>query len=251
MIWTDMEAVGPDGNRISTKYLRTMYSASYRWFTTRDLFPDSKPLAELCPNLRASTGDAAVYWGDIFSPMIMGNLVHTSTVLMRRDRLAKVIGFNEQLRHSGEDYDFHLRTCREGPVAFADVSSIEYQVGRADQLTQPAYRIHMANNFLKTIAPVIDTDRARIHLPEAMLAQVQAEAHAWIGREHLALGQQREARARFRTSLGYCLRQPNLWLLYALALCPPFVYRSLRAIVRGLKRLRRHHAASPGAMSGL
>lgn len=251
MIWTDMEAIGPDGNRISAKYLRTMYKASYRWFATHDLFPDSQRLADLCPNLPAATGDAAVYWGDIFSPMIMGNLVHTSTVLVRRDRLSKVVGFNEELKHSGEDYDFHLRTCREGPVAFVDISTVEYQVGRSDQLTQPAYRIHMANNFLKTIAPVIAAERDRIHLPSSMLSYVQAEAHAWIGREYLALGRQREARTEFRTSLHYRLRQPDVWMMSTLALCPPYVYRGLRAAVRGLKQIWRRRAASAGKTSEL
>jgi len=43
-----------------------------------------------------------VYAGDIFSQMIMGNLVHTSTVLIRRERLQQVHGFNEDLRHSAK-----------------------------------------------------------------------------------------------------------------------------------------------------
>ncbi len=30
---------------------------------------------------------------------------------------------------SGEDYDFHLRTCREGPVGFVDLATIRYQTG--------------------------------------------------------------------------------------------------------------------------
>ena len=68
--------------------------------------------------------------------MIMGNLVHTSTVLIRRERLEKVRGFNEELRISGEDYDFHLRTCREGPVGFIDLATIRYQTGMPDRLTR-------------------------------------------------------------------------------------------------------------------
>jgi hypothetical protein len=83
--------------------------------------------------------------------MVVGNLIHTSTILLRRERAEKVGLFDDTLKYSGEDFNFHLRTCRSGPVAFADVASIEYRVGAADQLTRPEYNIHIAKNFLKTI----------------------------------------------------------------------------------------------------
>src|SRR5262245_28512438 len=141
MVWTDMQAVDPDGQVVNPAYLRTMYGA-YRWFPKERLFPESVPLADLAPGLRATVGDRRFYAGDIFSPMVMGNLVHTSTVLLRRDRLAAVKKFNEELRVSGEDYDFHLRTCRAGPVGYADVSAVHYQTGMPDRLTRPSYRVH-------------------------------------------------------------------------------------------------------------
>lgn len=66
--------------------------------------------------------------------MVMGNLVHTSTVLLRRARFQIVGGFDETLKPAGEDFGFHLRTWQQGPVAFADVASIRYQVGCPDRL---------------------------------------------------------------------------------------------------------------------
>jgi len=36
MVWTDMEAVGPDGCLISQRYLRSMYQNSYRWFPSNN-----------------------------------------------------------------------------------------------------------------------------------------------------------------------------------------------------------------------
>jgi len=237
MVWTDMEAIGPDGNSISRHYLRTMYQNSYRWFPeTSGLFADSRSLAEVCPQVNAPSPGARLYWGDIYSQMIMGNLVHTSTVLLRRERLEQVRGFNEALKVSGEDYDFHLRTCREGPVAFADVSSIEYQVGRPDQLTQPVYAIHMARNFLATIAPALERDRERIRLPASMLAAVQAFAHGWIGMEHLELGEHAQARSYLRRSLHYCGWQPKIWVVYALSMTPPSM---VRIVMRQLRRINR------------
>ena len=121
MVWTDMEAVGPAGELVSQSYLRTMYHA-YRWFPREELFSRSRsPWPRSPRGSRRSWTDRRLYTGEIFSQMIMGNLVHTSTVLIRRERLEKVRGFNEELRLSGEDYDFHLRTCKEGPVGFIDL----------------------------------------------------------------------------------------------------------------------------------
>jgi len=236
MVWSDMEAIDSQGALLSAKYLRTMYKAAYRWFTNENLFSGSRPINQACPVHGAPAHETRVFWGDIFSPMVMGNLVHTSTTLIRRERLEKVVGFNEDLKFSGEDYDFHLRTCREGPVAFLDLATIEYQVGRADQLTRPAYRIHMAHNFLKTITPILDRDRNRIDLPAPMLAHVQAEAHAWIGREHLELGQLRDTRAHLVQSLRYQAWQPRVWILLALAVFPSGFYRMVKSTFRFAKR---------------
>ena len=85
MVWTDMRAVGPAGEVLSESFLQTMYHA-YRWFSREELFPQSFPLAELAPGLAPIVGDCRLYTGEIFSQMIMGNLVHTSTVLLRRER---------------------------------------------------------------------------------------------------------------------------------------------------------------------
>jgi len=91
MIWTDMEAVGPGGETRNSRYLRTMYSA-YQWFTFEQLFSRSCPLPPIpraCPSTNAALGCMRAIF---FSQMIMGNLVHTSTVLIRRERLQQVHG---------------------------------------------------------------------------------------------------------------------------------------------------------------
>ena len=111
MIWMDMHAIGPEGGEIlEDRHLRSMYSA-YRWFTRDTLFQStftllSDPRFNLPPD---ATLDVRV--GDIYSSMLMGNLVHTSTVLLRR-RVLDIVGkFNIDLLF-GEDYDFHLHYSR-------------------------------------------------------------------------------------------------------------------------------------------
>ena len=236
MVWTDMTAIDPEGEIVAPRYLTTMYSA-YGWFDRETLFERSRPFAEIAPELAATLGDPKVYSGDIFSEMVLGNLVHTSTVLLRRERFERVRTFNLDLRRSGEDYDFHLRTCREGPVAYLDAPSVLYQRGRADQLTVvPAYKIDMARNFLATISPVIERDRDRIRLPQIMIDEVLAEAHAWVGECHYNLGENRSARSEFAASLRHKPMQPRLAAFLALSLLPPKVSSGLHGVVRSVKR---------------
>lgn len=209
MTWTDMAMIDETGQVVDPTYLRHMYTA-YRWFTNDELFPRSQALRDVAPELAPVVGDSRLFIGQIFSNMIMGNLVHTSTVVLRRERLQRVQGFNEALRFSGEDYDFHLRTCREGPVGLLDVSAIRYQQGMPDRLTGKKYRIHMAENLLRTIQPVIEHDRRDIHLPDRMIRQKLAEAHAWAAWENLDLGEAVTARRHYMKSLQHWPWQPRL-----------------------------------------
>lgn len=235
MIWTDMQAVNPDGTTRNPRFLRTMYSA-YQWFSSDQLFSESHPLPLISVPLPEGERAAKLYAGDIFSQMIMGSLVHTSTVLLRRERLLEVGGFDESLKPSGEDYDFHLRTCRAGPVAFADVASTQYMKGRADQLTQPAYSVHIARNFLRTITHALERDRSRIHLPPSMLTFVQADAHGWLGEAELDSGDHHEACKHLLKSLHYRPWQPRTAGLLLASLMPNRHTQRLRVVYREAKR---------------
>ena len=243
MVWTDMEAIDPSGQVFDAAYLRRMYSA-YRFFSMGELFSASHALAGIAPSLSAVVKQAQLHTGMIFSQMIMGSLVHTSTVLLRRERLDRVGLFNEGLRYSGEDYDFHLRTCRLGPVGFVDLPAIQYQRGMPDRLTRDEYRIHTATNFLNTIAPLIVEARAEIHLPQRMLDTVLADAHLWVGEVHFDMNEMAGARSQFQASLGHKLLQPQALLLYLASFIPTTSRGWLRLAYRAFKRrlLRRGRA---------
>jgi len=235
MVWSDMEAIGPGGEVVSRSHLRTLYSA-YQWFPrSEDLFPHSYPLAQIAPGLAPVVEDRKLYTGEIFSQMIMGNLVHTPTVVLRRDRLEKIGGFNEDLRISGEDYDFHLRTCREGPVGFIDLATIRYQTGNPDQLTRPAYNVHIAVNCLKTMLPWIEQKPSQINLPDRMLRLRLAEVHGWVGEALTSAGESSQARAHLRKSLKHQVWQYQAWKFLALASLPGSVREPTRRLARALK----------------
>ncbi len=236
MVWTDMEAIDPAGRVFNKAYIRTMYSA-YKFFPESSLFPESYSLEMIAPSLREVVRGARFRKGHIFSQMIMGNLVHTSTVLLRRERLDQVRGFNEELRYSGEDYDFHLRTCRAGPVGFIDLATIQYQRGMPDRLTRNEYRIHMATNFLNTIAPLIQTARAEIHLPQSMIEVALADAYLWIGEVQFDMHDVVSARKNISSSIRHRLYQPRAWLLYLASFLPDEIRPWLRGQYRMIKTL--------------
>ena len=233
MIWTDMEALDPAGNVVHPRYLHEMYHA-YRWFTTGQLFPVQRPLRAFMADAPAECRDATLFVGDLFSPMVMGNLVHTSTVVLTRARFEQVGFFDVDLRLAGEDYDFHLRTCRAGPVAFLDVASIQYQLAFSDRLSQHLGAV--ARNFVDTVERTVARERDHIHLPPAMIQTVLAGSHSWLGEELLASGHKAEAARSFRRSLHYKKMQPRVMLQWLRCQVPELCERAGLALYRLLKR---------------
>ncbi len=181
------------------KYLREMYH-TYRFFPRpQDLFAHS---ITLVAGLGMFSEIGSVYFGDIFSEMVLGNLVHTSTVLLRRSRQKEAGFFDERFR-TGEDYKFHLKTCRAGPVAFVDVPTIRYRIGETDALSSPKMLHQIATNYLTTVEETLHEDRQRIQLPAATLNTSMADAHNWVGTEELAAGSRGNACLHFLKSLAF------------------------------------------------
>ncbi len=235
MVWTDMEAIDPDGALKYSRYLRKMYSA-WRCFSMEDLFSGSCLVGEVSHRPPPEMHSEKLYCGDLSSAMIMGNMVHTSTVVMKRDRLERVGVFDEELE-TGEDYPFHLRTCREGPVNFVDVSSIQYSIGLPDRLTRPELSVCMARNFLRTIQPIIQNERESIRLPDHMIRLVLAEAYSWLGEKELDGGDNRAAARDLLRSLRNKPRQARTGMLAVVALMPHDVGVSVRDLLKRLRKL--------------
>ena len=195
-----MAGVGPDGAVAHPCYLKKIYPANRR-FEDKDLFLGNFPISEAAPQFASQFADEHLRTRDIFSRMITGKLLHTSTGMITRERPNLVKGSNEDLKPDGEHYDFHLRTCREDQLGFADVASIRYRIARPDQLTHRAYGVHIARNFLKIIEPVMEKDRRRIQLQKRLLDGRLAYAHRWLGEELLQTGSLVEARSQLAESL--------------------------------------------------
>jgi len=175
---------------------------------------------------------ARCYQGDLFSSMLLGNLVHTSTVLIRRERLRAVGGFDTGLKHSGEDYEFHLRTCSHGPVGFIDAPSLLYRVGAEDQLTAPRYAIHMARNNLTTVLRWLELGGGRITLSQGQLRQRLADSFRWVGQAEMEVGDRRAARAYLLKSFRQVPRDSRTVKSLVLVFLPGAVRTGARAAKR-------------------
>jgi GT2 family glycosyltransferase len=234
MLWTDMNAFDADGNLVSRRHLRKMYSA-YGRVSGRHVFDERRALREIAPELARAhdaLADAEVSRGNLFTAMMFGSLVHTSTVLLTSARLRAVGGFDRRFR-TGEDYDFHLRTCREGPVALLDAPSIRYRVaGGADQLTSPAHKPELAINALLTREAAIERDRARIDLSDAELAEILARANRDVAEELFEVGDLVRSRPYFRRAGLLANRDPRLLAKAALAYLPPGLGTKALGLIR-------------------
>jgi glycosyltransferase involved in cell wall biosynthesis len=245
MVWTDMTAVSPDGRVIEERHLRTYYDA-HALAHIEQVLEGPRALDGIWAEAPADVATAPTYRGDLFSSMLLGNLVHTSTVVLRRDRLRIVGGFDTSLSHSGEDYEFHLRTCSHGVVAFIDAPSLLYRVGAADQLTAPSYAIYIARNNLTTVLRWLELGRGRINLPAYQLQRRLAESFRWVGEAELRRGDRRSAITHFWRSLQHAPRDSRTAMLLMFAALPPAALRTARAVKRRYRtRARAPLSATP------
>ena len=226
MVWTNMTAVDEHGGLIAESYLQQMYTC-YRYFNPALHFEISQPLGVVWKNCQLSWTERRCYAGHIFPWMFLGNLVHTSTVLLRQSRQEQVGFFDTELFKSGEDYDFHLRTCQFGSVAYLDVPSVHYRVGAADQLTSPQYMIWMARNDLRTISKVLPAIYSETSLTKKTIRNRLAMSHGWLGDEAFWVDRT-TARKHLWASLKlkpYCSK---VLMLFGLSLLPEPVSQTIR-----------------------
>jgi hypothetical protein len=235
MVWTNFEAVDSDRNVVNPRFLTTMYRAYKHFPSFEGLFEKSLDLRDVAEPIDHLDGDTRVYVGNIYSSMLLGNLVHTSTVLISRERIEKVHGFDESLALSGEDYDFHFRTCKWGKVCMVDVSSTEYQVDYDDQLTQ--YGKQVALNALKTVNKAIALESGTGVFSSQAIHTVLAKDHAWAAQEYLESRDYGGVRKHTLLSLRHRAWQPRLVLLFGVSVLPRFLTEGMLQTYRRCKSL--------------
>jgi len=247
MVWTDMEAIDSRDNVLLSHYLRKFYT-SYQWFTNDTLFSEHRRLP--LEAIGAVASPAILHVGNIFSPMLTGNLVHTSTVMITRSRLEAVGLFDESIKPSGEDYDFHLRTCREGAVGFLDVVSTSYRIGGADQLTKPQNAVPLAECFVRIVTTALKRDGDRVDPKyRRLIVKALGEGYAWAADENLKMGHVGKARRHLAHAVRCDPRNIRIVALLGASMLPGKSAGYLRTAYRVAKAAVR--AAMGGGMHGV
>jgi GT2 family glycosyltransferase len=231
IVWTDMAAVDDDDRMIAERYLRTMYSAYEELDIVRTLnqVDSLLTLSSSAPSALAAT---AVREGDVSGAILLGNLIHTSTVLFRRSWCERTGGFDQSYERAGEDYEFYIRLSSAGPAVFIDAPSTLYRVGGADQLTAPSMMLEIARNNLRAIETWFPKSGYGERLSQGDARRRFAESFAWLGEAELEAGHRVAAARRLSESLALRPRLDKRAVLLANCAIPSSVRLGLHGVRR-------------------
>ena len=229
VVWSDMTALDRSGHVISDRYLRVMYKAHSR-VKIEEVMPQVETLEALTASAPNELGSAPVRIGDLFSEILLGNLLHTSTVLVRRAWVEQVGGFDPSFVHAGEDYEFYVRLCSVGPVVFIDAPSTYYCVGAPDQLTRPSMILEIARNNLRTIGKWLPHSASHLTIPRPQIRTRWADSYGWLGQAELDAGNRFAAARGLVLSLVFGPRLDRRTGLLVLCALPSAVSDRLRTM---------------------
>lgn len=184
LVWTDMIAVNPSGQILHSSYIRKGYQA-YQHINIDESMPISGTIESLLPNCPPEAVGATFRCGDISELMLMGNLVHPPSVLLRRELVALTGGLDIAFSWTCEDYEFFWRLAQQGPGGFIDAPAMRYVIDSEDKLTSPGLLVYLARGNLIAMQRFVDQNRKRLNLPSELIRRQLAGAHAWVGEEEL------------------------------------------------------------------
>lgn len=231
MAWTDMRAIDESGAVQAPRYLRTFYGSTYDRVDIGGAMPVVGPLDAFWHACPETIRNAVVRVGNIFGDMLYGNLVHTSTALVRRTRVVAGGGFDPALARTGEDYEFHWRTCFFGPVALIEEPMVSYRIGASDQLTSAEWAYARGRNALTAVTYWVAAGRQALKQSPRDVRRRLAELESSCGERRLLLGDNGGV-PHFLASLGQNPLEVRTWVLLLVAIWPRPVRNILLSIWR-------------------
>ncbi len=220
MVWSDMDAIDTVGQVVSRRYLRTMYGSYKNFPSPRDLFE-----TELKTN-----GNIPYYIGRISGALVIGNLVHTSTVVARAGSILKA-GEYDQSVHPSEDQDYYYRVCLTGPVALIDDVTIHYQIGAADAASGDHRFYEMATSAMMVFNRLREKAGNNSQISGNIIKKKETDLFKWVGEASFHKGRMADAR---RYLLKRIMRPPFdiRSLIFLLMACTPYSSDMLRYVQR-------------------
>ena len=151
--------------------------------------------------------------GRIAAELFMGNVIPTSTVVIRRKCLEAVGLFDESPELiSVEDYDLWLRFAERFDVVAVDRPLVRYRVSPSG-ISQNTARSYAGEQRVIERA-VARAGSQRLELA-ALLPRRLAQLHFACGHEYFTAGRLGEARTQFAQSLRHQPGRARTWLYYA------------------------------------
>jgi glycosyltransferase involved in cell wall biosynthesis len=234
LVWTDMTAVNDNGEVIREKHLSTMYSV-YQRIKAEEHLPHCGMVKDFLTDCPAELQNVSFRYGDIYSSMFLGNLVHPPTALLRRQHVHKTGGLDVTFAWTCEDYEFFWRLSRHGLGALIEAPGMLYRVDAEDQLTKPHLVLYIARGNLIAVQRRFQHDLERIKLPLSIMRRHLANAHHWVANEELVAdaGTRKKAVSHFWKS--FCL-DPFQRRAFARFLFRLMLPRSVFALAQSAKR---------------
>lgn len=141
--------------------------------------------------------------GRVFETFLMYSVVHTPTVLVRRELLERVGGFNEDMKLTiGEDYELYLRLAAEVPFHFVAEDLV---ICRTQPDSATADLFGGIDQFERVLKSVIERLHVREELAREALSRIELRRY----KHHLLRNHPRSVRIRdLKSALEKRTRSP-------------------------------------------
>lgn len=235
IVFSDFSGVDDEGDLTYSYAAR--YFGNYGRFggSLSGIFEHQESLP-LCVNVHGrELSEVTVHRGNLYDAMIWGNLILTSTTVLDR-RLVDQFGFFDESLAVYEDYEFHLRLCRNATVAFVDVPTTVYQHAASDRLTHDgalAPRILRRKTLLRILERIAANDPELARCQPNWWPGCAGQCHAKLS-HYLAIQDRALARRHWRQALSLNPRAALSPKTAARVWLPKPLVRGLEVVKRGL-----------------
>lgn len=199
LVFSDFAVADADATRILERGIRWKYGIVRDAHTAAwgNIFSESQRVS--WRDGEGKERHANAYQGHIGHWLFRGNMINTCSVLLRRDVIEQVGGFDQALE-TEEDYDYWLRVAQLRPLVYVDEPLLTFR-RRPGQLTQTDRIERVVRNVVTVVERT--SERLASELDARDIAKRLARVHLDLGIICLRQGRGVEARHHLGVSLRH------------------------------------------------
>ena len=201
-----------------------VFGGFLRWYPQTGGSFTSAPKPE---NLDSPLKLSPKHSGWIYTTLLLDNVIHIITAMVRRSVIETVGSFDESLR-TGEDYDFWLRVSRQFRAAEFDRTLAYYRIHTASTTRVPRKENNEYRVLVKTLAAYGPTGPDNAAITEDALRARFFQLCFSHGYFHMRSGDANVAREAFSAALHHSPLKPKVWIYWILAMIKGYMLRLLR-----------------------